>query len=204
MDNERSNPGEALRPIYRPRLYLLEANKQTNKQKDKPMKKTDYKPKWNPAFKGPKPETVKAYEFGIAGLVVFKSGHNWNIGHVSSGYNVISGWFTKRKNAVSAALIAQNEIPIDWTKAENQLPKERCNQWYEILKYGVDSSSTETYIHDWTYNDLIQFIIDGISEGLCSACGEVSGNHEPDAHNNWCPCCGEKKVTSALVMAGMV
>lgn len=175
------------------------------------MKKTDYKPKWNPAFKGPKPETIKAYEFGIAGLVVFKSGHNWNIGHVSSGHNVISGWFTKRKNAVARALIAQNEIPIDWTKAQNQLPKERGNQWYEILKWGKNRSlsagtcnGTETYIHNWTYNDLMRFAVDGISEGLCGACGEVSVCPETDARNNWCPCCGEKKVTSALVMAGMI
>ena len=176
------------------------------------MKKTDYQPKWNPAFTGPKPKTIKAYEFGIPGLVVFKSGHNWNIGHVSSGHNVISGWFTKRKNAVARALIAQDEIPIDWTKAQNQLPKERGNQWYEILKWGyvqplasaLRTHGTEPYIHNWTYVELMSFAIDGTSEGLCGACGEVSGNHEPDAVGNWCPCCGEKKVTSALVMAGMI
>jgi len=175
------------------------------------MKKTDYQPKWNPAFTGPKPETIKAYDFGIPGLAVFKSGHNWNIGHVPSGYNVISGWFTKRKNAVARALIAQNEIPIDWAKSQDQLPREQANQWYEILKWGKNkyllagtSNGTETYIHNWTYNELMHFVVDGISEGLCGACGEVSGNHEPDARTNCCPYCGEKEVTSALVMAGMV
>jgi len=179
------------------------------------MRKTDYQPKWNPAFKGPKPKTIKAYDFGIPGLVVFKSGHNgiyhWNIGHVSSGHNVISSWFTKRKNAVARALIAQDEIPIDWTKPQDQLPREQANQWYEILKWGKNkylvvgtSTGTETYIYNWTYDELIHFFIDGISEGLCGACGEVSGNHELDAVGNWCPYCGEKEVTSALVMAGRV
>jgi NADH pyrophosphatase NudC (nudix superfamily) len=168
------------------------------------MRKTDYQPKWNPAFTGPKPKTIKAYDFGIPGLVVFKSGKNWNIGHTSSGRNVISDWFTKRKDAAEAALVAQDEIPMDWTKSQDQLLREQANQWYEVLKYGYVQPSAEPYIYNWTYVELTSFAMDGISEGLCGACGEVSGNHEPDARNNWCPCCGEKEVTSALVMAGMI
>ena len=174
------------------------------------MKKVEYEPAWNPKYKGPKPKITNAYEFGVPGLVGVKSGKNWNIDHSPSGYNVINGWFTKRKDAAEAALVAQDKILIDWTKPREQLPIYLAEQWYEILKWGyVQPSITiadgaEPYIHNWTYVELTSFAMDGVSEGLCGACGEVSGNHEPDAVGNWCPCCGEKEVTSALVMAGMI
>jgi hypothetical protein len=61
-----------------------------------------------------------------------------------------------------------------------------------------------TVCHGWTLGELEAFTFDGLSEGLCGACGEVSGNYETDATDSLCPCCDKPKVTSALVLAGMV
>ena len=42
-------------------------------------------------------------------------------------------------------------------------------------------------------------------EGWCSACGEISAPHEPDAVNNWCPCCDSSgTVISSLVLEGLI
>ena len=110
---------------------------------------------------------------------------------------------------MSAALRAQDISPIDWTVDKETLTGAHLKDivWHwknDFLGHARSARfSEETVCHDWTMKDL-EMMLNGPAEGLCGACGEVSGPHEPDAHDNWCPCCDKKKVTSALVLAGLI
>ena len=67
----------------------------------------------------------------------------------------------------------------------------------------MKASNTKLTPPTWSFEELEGFMFDGTCEGWCSACGEVSDPHEPDAVGNWCPCCSSiGTVTSALVLEG--
>jgi hypothetical protein len=181
------------------------------------MKKIEYKQALNRECKDTDniPVAVTGYDFGVPGLAVRKAWGSWQIDHVPSGYRVITYHHTTRRDCVGCALRAQEQVPgIDWTASKEAITSERLvgvtRDWRDVFERGHVYSATKrekhsvTVCHGWTLGDLESFTYDGLSEGLCGACGEVSGNHEPDATNNWCPGCEELKVTSALVLAGMI
>lgn len=45
---------------------------------------------------------------------------------------------------------------------------------------------------------------DSVAPGICTSCRAVTDSCEPDASRNYCDCCGENRVKSALVLAGLV
>jgi len=180
------------------------------------MKKIEYSQAVNPAHEDAEniPVAVTGYDFGVPGLAVRKAWGSWQIDHVPSGYRVITYYHTTRRECVGCALRAQEQVPgIDWTASKEAITSERLvgatRDWRDVFERGHVYHSwrekdKDTVCHGWTMGDLESFTYEGLSEGLCGACGEVSGNHEPDATNNWCPCCDKQKVTSALVLAGII
>jgi len=51
---------------------------------------------------------------------------------------------------------------------------------------------------------ILAMIHDSVVDGYCSACEEISSPHEPDATDNWCPCCESTgTVKSVLVLGGL-
>lgn len=181
------------------------------------MRKIEYKQAVNPNHKDADsiPEAVTGYDFGVPGLAVRKVWGMWQIDHIPSGYRVITYHHTTRKECVGCALRAQEQVPgIDWTAGKDALTSKRLadatRDWRDVFERGHVYHATHrekhnvTVCHGWTLGDLEAFTFDGLSEGLCGACGEVSGNHETDATDNWCPCCDKPKVTSALKLAGMI
>jgi len=176
------------------------------------MKKIEYKQALNPDSIHAKDldPNVTGYDFGIPGLAVRKVLGHWQLDHIASGYRAFSNLHKTRAECVSAALRAQAISPIDWTVGKETLlgKHHEAIVWHwknDFLGHARSARfSEETVCHDWTMRDLETFTYNGLAEGLCGACGEVSGNHETDATNNWCPCCDKKKVTSALVLAGLI
>ena len=179
------------------------------------MKKITYKQAINPNAKNRDsiPEMVTGYDFGIPGLAVRKVWGTWQIDHVPSGYRAFANLHSTRAACVNAALEANAQMPgIDWTADASVITsahlRDAIDDWRYVFNHGrlrePIPSDNEIICHGWTMADLEAFLYGGMSEGLCGACGEVSGNHEPDATNNWCPCCDAKKVTSALVLAGVI
>ena len=47
-------------------------------------------------------------------------------------------------------------------------------------------------------------LMDSCQPGCCLACGTVSEPHEPDADANWCPSCGESRVSSLSILLGII
>ena len=58
------------------------------------------------------------------------------------------------------------------------------------------------------YTNLIQFlelcVVDSVCPAICMACGHVGEPMEPDQDAGHCEACGESKVTSALVIEGLI
>ena len=176
------------------------------------MKKIEYNQALKPENKnthGMDP-SVTGYDFGIPGLAVRKVGGFWQIDHVQSGYRAFSNLHRTRKECVGAALRAQSNGPIDWACDKEVILGKHLEDaiWHwknEFLGHSRKPEfSTKLVCHGWSMRDLEIMLTYGRVEGLCGACGEVSDPHEPDARANCCPCCGEKKVTSALVLAGLI
>jgi len=176
------------------------------------MRKIEYMQAINPDHKNASnvDPNVVGYAFGIPGLAVRKSWGSWQIDHFASGYRAFSNSHRTRKECVNAALLAQAQGPIDWTVDRETLCGSHLSDaiWHWKNAFLGHSRgpqfSKKTVCHDWTMKDLEIMLFDGLSEGLCGACGEVSGHHEGDARANHCPHCGKNKVSSALVLAGLI
>lgn len=58
---------------------------------------------------------------------------------------------------------------------------------------------------EYSMEQIEAMVFDSTVDGYCSKCEEISSPHEPDATDNWCPCCDSKgTVTSVLVLGGLV
>jgi len=175
------------------------------------MKKITYNQALNPENKSTEgmDPSVTGYDFGIPGLAVRKAWGAWQIDHVISGYRAFANYHRTCEACVKAALRAHDITPIDWTVDKETLLGSHLRDaiWHwknDFLGHGrSENFSNETVCHGWTMRDL-EIMLNGDAEGLCGGCGEVSGPHEPDARANWCPVCSECKVTSALVLAGLI
>ena len=44
-------------------------------------------------------------------------------------------------------------------------------------------------------------MLESAMDGVCQECGETTYGHEPDARENWCPCCEANAVVSVLELA---
>ena len=69
---------------------------------------------------------------------------------------------------------------------------------------GMSFMSFKYKNHEWSTEEVGRFCFDGSSDGVCMACDEESSGHEPDAQDNWCPCCEELAVKSVPVLLHLI
>ena len=54
-------------------------------------------------------------------------------------------------------------------------------------------------------DELIEcFVLDSVQPGICRSCEATTSSVEPDQRAGWCHSCGEPKVASVAVLAGLV
>ena len=56
---------------------------------------------------------------------------------------------------------------------------------------------------EYEYEDIEAMVYDSVVDGYCSECDDVTTQCEPDATENWCPCCENGSVKSVLIILGL-